>query len=93
MKITEDVRKYAAEHGLTSEEAIESGMQKRRNRVPEERRRSLREDVTARRAVLSEERTLQRAGLKAWPSLRVRCSGILPKRTLSVKQIRPVEVY
>ena len=26
MKITEDVRKYAAEHGLTSEEAIESGL-------------------------------------------------------------------
>ena len=25
MKITEDVRKYAAEHGLTSEEAIEEG--------------------------------------------------------------------
>ena len=30
MKITEDVRKYAAEHGLTSEEAIESGMQEKR---------------------------------------------------------------
>jgi len=29
MKITEDVRKYAAEHGLTSEEAIESGMQEK----------------------------------------------------------------
>jgi hypothetical protein len=27
MKITEDVRKYAAEHGLTNEAAIESGMQ------------------------------------------------------------------
>jgi hypothetical protein len=27
MKITEDVRKYAAEHGLTNAEAIESGMQ------------------------------------------------------------------
>jgi hypothetical protein len=27
VKITEDVRKYAAEHGLTNEAAIESGMQ------------------------------------------------------------------
>jgi hypothetical protein len=31
MKITEDVRKYAAEHGLTDAEAIESGMQEKRN--------------------------------------------------------------
>jgi phosphomethylpyrimidine synthase len=30
MRITEDVRKYAAEHGLTSSEAIESGMQEKR---------------------------------------------------------------
>jgi phosphomethylpyrimidine synthase len=30
MKITEDVRKYAAEHGLTDSEAIESGMQEKR---------------------------------------------------------------
>ncbi len=29
MKITEDVRKYAAEHGLTNEAAIESGMQEK----------------------------------------------------------------
>jgi phosphomethylpyrimidine synthase len=29
MKITEDVRKYAAEHGLTDAEAIESGMQEK----------------------------------------------------------------
>ena len=29
MKITEDVRKYAAEHGLTSEEVIDSGMQEK----------------------------------------------------------------
>jgi hypothetical protein len=27
MKITEDVRKYAAEHGLTDAEAVESGME------------------------------------------------------------------
>jgi hypothetical protein len=27
MKITDDVRKYAAEHGLTDAEAIESGLQ------------------------------------------------------------------
>ena len=30
MKITEDVRKYAAEHGLTDAEAIESGMQEKK---------------------------------------------------------------
>ena len=30
MRITEDVRKYAAEHGLTEAEAIESGMQEKR---------------------------------------------------------------
>ena len=30
MEITEDVRKYAAEHSLTDAEAIESGMQKKR---------------------------------------------------------------
>ncbi len=30
MKITEDVRKYAAEHGLTDTEAVESGMQEKR---------------------------------------------------------------
>ena len=52
MKITEDVRKYAAEHGLTNEEAIESGMQEKRKEFVESRRRSLREDV------MSGERTL-----------------------------------
>ena len=35
MKITEDVRKYAAEHGLTSEKAIESGMQEKRKEFVE----------------------------------------------------------
>ena len=30
MKIAEDVRKYAAEHGLSDSDAIESGMQKKR---------------------------------------------------------------
>jgi phosphomethylpyrimidine synthase len=30
MKITEDVRKYAAEHGLTDAEAVESGMEEKR---------------------------------------------------------------
>jgi phosphomethylpyrimidine synthase len=30
MKITEDVRKYAAEQGLSESEAIESGMQEKR---------------------------------------------------------------
>src|SRR5213083_2418262 len=36
MKITEDVRKYAAEHGLTSEEAIESGLQEKRKEFIEQ---------------------------------------------------------
>jgi phosphomethylpyrimidine synthase len=31
MRITEDVRKYAVEHGLTDAEAVESGMQEKRN--------------------------------------------------------------
>ena len=35
MKITEDVRKYAAEHGLMSAEAIESGMQEKRKEFVE----------------------------------------------------------
>jgi len=30
VKITEDVRKYAAEHGLSESEAIESGMEEKR---------------------------------------------------------------
>jgi phosphomethylpyrimidine synthase len=30
MKITEDVRKFAAEQGLTESEALESGMQEKR---------------------------------------------------------------
>jgi phosphomethylpyrimidine synthase len=30
MKITDDVRGYAAEHGLTNTEAIKSGMQEKR---------------------------------------------------------------
>ncbi|MGB8340352.1 MAG: hypothetical protein WCE51_02085 [Chthoniobacterales bacterium] len=35
MKITEDVRKYAAEHGVSKAEALESGMQeKRKEYVP-----------------------------------------------------------
>jgi phosphomethylpyrimidine synthase len=29
MKITEDVRKYAAEHGLTSAEAVERGLKEK----------------------------------------------------------------
>ena len=31
MKITEDVRKFAAEHGITDAEAIEEGMQEKKN--------------------------------------------------------------
>jgi hypothetical protein len=30
VNITEDVRKYAAEHGLTNEAALESGLQEKR---------------------------------------------------------------
>ncbi len=33
MKITEDVRKYAAEHGLPESEAIESGMREKEERI------------------------------------------------------------
>jgi phosphomethylpyrimidine synthase len=35
MRITEDVRKYAAEHGLSEAEAIESGMQEKRKEFVE----------------------------------------------------------
>ncbi len=35
MKITEDVRKYAAERGMTDAEAIESGMQEKRKEFVE----------------------------------------------------------
>ena len=35
MKITEDVRKYAAEHGLTDADVIESGMQEKRKEFAE----------------------------------------------------------
>ena len=35
VKITEDVRKYAAEHGLTNDEVIESGMQAKRKEFVE----------------------------------------------------------
>ena len=38
MKITEDVRKYAAEHGLTNEAAIESGLQEKKEGIRRERR-------------------------------------------------------
>jgi len=38
MRITEDVRKYAAEHGLTNEAAIESGMQEWSERGERHRR-------------------------------------------------------
>ena len=36
MRITEDVRKYAAEHGLTNAEAIESGMEEKRKEFVEQ---------------------------------------------------------
>jgi phosphomethylpyrimidine synthase len=36
MRITEDVRKYAAERGLTDAEAIESGMQEKRKEFLEQ---------------------------------------------------------
>lgn len=37
MQITEDVRRYAAEHGLSQTEAIESGMQEKREEFIEKR--------------------------------------------------------
>jgi hypothetical protein len=36
VKITEDVRKYAAEHSLTNEAAIESGMREKRKEFLEQ---------------------------------------------------------
>ncbi len=36
MKITEDVRKYAAEQGLAEEQALESGMQGKRKEFVEQ---------------------------------------------------------
>ena len=36
MRITEDVRKYAAEHGLTDTEAIETGLQEKRKEFREQ---------------------------------------------------------
>ena len=35
MKITEDVRKYAAEQGIAEAEALESGMQEKRKEFSE----------------------------------------------------------
>jgi hypothetical protein len=37
VKITEDVRKYAAEHGLTNAEAIESGLKEKSREFVEQR--------------------------------------------------------
>ena len=36
MKITEDVRKYAAERGIAAEEALESGMKEKRKQFAEQ---------------------------------------------------------
>ena len=36
MRITEDVRKYAIEHGLTDTEAIETGLQEKRKEFLEQ---------------------------------------------------------
>ncbi len=36
MKITEDVRKYAAEQGIAEAEALESGMQEKRKEFVEQ---------------------------------------------------------
>ena len=63
MKITEDVRKYAAEHGISEETAIEKGLRTEGNGVHEVGIRNLREDVTVaaslcRGVPLSGERTL-----------------------------------
>ena len=36
MKITEDVRKYAAEQGIAESDALESGMQEKRKQFAEQ---------------------------------------------------------
>ena len=46
MKITEDVRKYAAEQGLNEDEALKKGMEEKSRGVRREGRRGLREGVT-----------------------------------------------
>ena len=46
MKITEDVRKYAAEQGIAEEEALKKGMEEKSKEFVEEGRGGLREGVT-----------------------------------------------
>jgi len=48
MKITEDVRKYAAEQGIAAEEALKKGMEEKVPRVHREGKRALREGVILR---------------------------------------------
>ena len=45
MKITEDVRKYAAEQGIAESEALESGLKEKAKEFTEKGRGSIREDV------------------------------------------------
>ena len=46
MKITEDVRKFAAEHEISEEAAIEKGLEQKATEFTKSRIRNLREDVT-----------------------------------------------
>jgi len=46
MKITEDVRKYAAEQGMAEEQALKAGHGTKSSRICRERGRNLREGVT-----------------------------------------------
>ena len=76
MKITEDVRKYAAEQGLPKRKRSNRECRKKGKEFVERGRRSLREDVICSRLALSRRplsgsARFQRAGF-----------GILPKRTL-----------
>ena len=47
MKITEDVRKYAAEHGIAEEEALKKGMEEKSKEFVEKGRGGLREGVVS----------------------------------------------
>jgi phosphomethylpyrimidine synthase len=45
MKITEDMRKYAAEKGVSEQEALQKGMEEKSRQFTEKGKRALREGV------------------------------------------------
>src|SRR5262249_45481050 len=57
MKITEDVRKFAAEHGIAEEAALEEGLNRRQRSS-----RSLAQKFTRRRNVVAASRSLLTGG-------------------------------